>query len=102
MEKNVSPLEELFLGREVEIVLEDYSAANPPPGVTFPNEGVLIGFDGNGVVLQRKRGKSDEQVAFFPYTTIRCIRRKVSAAVQLVADADPLAPPAAANRLRKG
>lgn len=66
--------EELFLGKEVEVVLEEYSATNPPPGVTVPNEGLLVSFDSNGIVLQRRRDPS--QVAFFPYATIRCIRRK--------------------------
>ena len=69
--------EELFIGAWVEVVLLDYSATNPPPGVAFPNEGTLVAHNAAGVVL--RRGKNQEQISFFPYATIRCIRIKKAA-----------------------
>ena len=72
-----------FLGSNVEVVMNEYNPTNPIRGVTYPNTGILVGYDANGVVIQR--GKDD--MAFFPFTFIRCIRRVEEEGTNAVAPA---------------
>ena len=55
----------------MEVVLGEYSASNPPPGIGVPILGVLASFNACGVVLKRGRGG---ELFFFPFASIRAIR----------------------------